>query len=150
MRTDYLGPVLPQVYRAPNRNWTRDSWDAALAGGTANHMSRERGSNYASIYTQITHLGGLQQREEEISSNLAFLAQDQILDQRSRIDAINNLAELDRINTLIVLVAGQVAESAKELGVRLNRADAQADFRGVLKRQRLLRGACVQEVPAVL
>ena len=145
VRTDYLGPVLPQVYRTPSRIWSRDAWDAALAGGTTNHMPRKRVSDYAAVYAQISDLRQLERRENEHTSSLAFLAQDQVLESRARTEAMHTLAELDRINNMIVLIAGQVATSARELGVKLDTAEARDEFTQVLKDQRRLRGRCVRD-----
>ena len=140
-----MGPVLPQVYRTPSRIWSRDAWDAALAGGAINHMPRKRVSKYAAVYAQISDLRQLETREDEVTSNLAFLAQDQILESHTRSETVSDLAELDRINNTMVLIAGQVETSARDLGVRLDTAQAQADFRQIIKSQRSLRGRCVQD-----
>lgn len=139
--------VMPVVYRAPFRPVPTDSWDNALASGTLNHLGSERVSALSSVYKQITEVGALQQEEQRTSARLAPLAFDMTLDPRVRADVIGELAELDRLNTLMLVMSKQLVESVRQLDLDFPADDFEMARRELIREQRAIRGSCVEAPP---
>lgn len=134
--------AIPIVYRAPSRVFTTDAWEQAKSTGVLNHMQSDEVSHYSGIYEQISHLRSLNQEEWGAIPGLSFLAFDGRLDADLRERALSRVATLDSYNSLIVLIARQIASAAEELDGRLSDT-ALADLRETLAGQRTMRGECV-------
>ena len=148
-----LGPAadasdkgIPVAYRAPNRAWKADQWEAAKAAGMLDHLNRDEVTSYGEIYSIIAGIRGLQQQEVGMAARLSFLSFDQRLDNRSRIEALATLGELDRINAGMASLGAQLVDDIRQMHLPLDHRRIAKDLHDVLLAQRRFRGACVKDV----
>ena len=99
--------VMPVAYRAPFRIPPRDAWENALATGTLNHLPTEHVMTLAAAYKQVSQISELQQEEQRAAAQLAPLAYDIAMDSHIRADMLRQLAELDRLNALMLVIGQQ-------------------------------------------
>lgn len=142
----FTKPSIPVAYRAPVRYWTADAWDTAKATGTINQMSNEELTSYESVYASIAGLRMLQEQEVEISPKLSILSFDQRLDNRSRLEALSTLAQLDQINARMSRWSSQLLARIAPLQLRFDRTALAKTMRDTFVAQRRLRGPCVKEM----
>lgn len=105
------GLVLAAAYRAPIRSMTSDAWKRALADGSLNHLPAERIVEYSGIYAAMASFMDLQREEGEAAARLSPLSTDRVLDGRARLDMLRDLANVDRISSLMALIAQQSIDS---------------------------------------
>jgi len=134
--------VLPVIYRAPNRVWTTDVWDQAKANGVVGHMSPTEVANYSGIYEQISDLRAQNAAEVRVTPSLAVLGFDGRMDAATRDRVLSSLAELDSLNTWIVVIANQIAEKAASSKRRMS-PELVRGTKEVFAMQRRIRGSCV-------
>jgi hypothetical protein len=138
---------MPVVYRMPNRVWTVDVWEQAKGVGLFNHMKAEDLALYSAVYEQIGDLRQINSDEQMQGPKLSFLGYDGTLEPAARVQALTTLAELDTQNRALILIAGQVADTAVTLDSKLPAA-ARLAFAKILAGQRKLRGSCVDDAAA--
>ena len=112
--------IMPDIYVSPWRDWTRGSWETAMASNTLSHIRPTRLNTYASAYKAIADIDDIIRRERATKGSLAPLvgaAFDQPEANRIRI-ALTNLDQ-DRAD---ILVAGRdLLNDVRELGISSRR-----------------------------
>jgi hypothetical protein len=141
------GTVIPPAYRAPSRAFLTDAWNSAMADGTVNHLKADRVQEYSGLYNLVAHLRQLQDEEQKAGASLAPLSFDGQLDDRSRAEMIARLAEVDRINSLMVVISGQIIDAIRDLKFGYDKADVTRAAKEIVAAQRALRGTCVESTP---
>ncbi len=139
--------VMPPAYRAPSRTFLRDAWTTAMASGTVNHMPAARVQLYSALYNQVEDMARLQEEEQSASANLTPLSYDGPLDDRTRTEMLAQLAQVDRINSLMALIGGQIIDALRDLKLEYDKAEVTAGANGVVTEQRGIRGTCVTPAP---
>lgn len=139
--------VMPPAYRAPSRTFLRDAWTTAMADGTVNHMPPARVQLYSALYNQVEDMARLQEEEQSAGASLTPLSYDARLDDRTRGEMIARLAEVDRINSLMALIGGQLIDSLRELKFGFEKAEVSKMTKAVVSEQRGIRGTCVTPAP---
>ena len=139
-------PKIAAVYRAPGEPWRTDAWETAKSTGALNHMPGDEVALYSLTYGGIAEMRDLDHAETSIEPRLSFLSYGQELDQRSRVDALNALAELDWINGTIATLSGHVVDGVRNLHLRLDRAAFAKELDHDIAEQRRIRGPCVKDV----
>jgi hypothetical protein len=146
-QTDANSGVLPPAYRAPRRYLRMDTWETAKNKGVLDHLPRGRVAAYSAIYTQLAHMQQLSDIERGEVPALAMLSYDGPLDAESRTHAIDSLAQLDSINSHLVLGARNLISAAE--GLQLEYSPAQKkDVAAIIQRLRIVYGDCVTVNPA--
>jgi hypothetical protein len=140
-------PVIPPAYRAPSRSFPTDAWSSAMADGTVNHLEADRVQEYSALYSQVAHLRQLQEEEQKAGASLTPLSFDGQLDDRSRAEMIARLAEVDRINSLMAAISGQIIDALRDLEFGYDKADVARYAKELVAAQRLARGTCVESTP---
>lgn len=135
-----------RVYGAPAKGWSQDAWDTAKSTGVLDHMSREEVATYSAVYGEVGAIRLFQDQEIPIQSKLSFLSVDQQLDNRSRIDALQTLGQLDELNTTITGLSSLLVEQIKRLNLHVDRRAFSHDLKETINRQRQYRGACVKDI----
>jgi hypothetical protein len=135
--------VMPVAYRAPSRTFVWDAWTTAMAGGTINHLPAERVERFSALYNQVQHMAALQVEEQRAGASLAPLGFDGRLNDLNRTEMIARLAEVDRINSLMALVAGQIIGALRELKFGYDKVEVAKAVREAVAEQRGIRGTCV-------
>jgi hypothetical protein len=143
----YYFNALPVVYRPPTRNATTSGWNNALSNGTINHLPVDRALRFSDLYNDIQRFQD-DQREEGIAiAKLSPLASDRVLNQDQRLQMLQAVSELDRINDLIVRVSRDFLDTLKAEHLGFDDAEVQRDRIEVLQVQRSYRGSCVEPLP---
>jgi len=135
--------VMPVAYRAPSRLLPTDAWKNTMANGTLHHLSSERVREMSSLYDQIAKFDELQGEEARAAAKLTPLAFDRSLSVASRTELLGSLAEVDRINALMALMAGQMIESVRGLRLKYLKSEVEKGRLELVQTQRAARGACV-------
>ena len=81
------------------------------------------------------------------AAELVPLAYDLTLDANLRAQLLINLAELDRLNTMMVVIGRQMLDTIRELSLGIPAADVEAARKAVIEDQRQIRGGCVAALP---
>ena len=139
--------VMPPAYRAPSRTFLWDAWTTAMSDGTVNHMPAARVQEYSALYNQVEHMAKLQEEEQRAGASLTPLSYNARLDDRTRGEMIARLAEVDRINSLMALIGGQIIDSLRELKFGFEKAEVSKMTKAVVSEQRGIRGTCVTPAP---
>lgn len=86
---------------------------------------------------------------EEVASGakLGPLGLDGELDQRTRIEMLQTVSELDRFNNALLTGSKELLESIRAANLKFNKAVTQQRRKEFLLVQRNYRGACVRELP---
>jgi hypothetical protein len=140
-------PVIPPAYRAPSRSFQTDAWNSAMADGTINHLMADRVQQYSALYNQVANLRQLQEEEQKAGASLTPLSFDGQLDDRSRAEMIARLAEVDRINSLMATISGQILDGLRDLRFGYDKADVAKYAKEIVAAQRVARGTCVESTP---
>ena len=135
-----------RVYGAPSKGWSQDAWDTAKSTGVLDHMSREDVATYSAVYGEVGAIRLFQDQEIPLQSKLSFLSVDQQLDNRSRIEALQTLGQLDELNTTITGLSSLLLEQIKRLNLHVDRSALSHDLNETIDRQRQYRGTCVKDV----
>lgn len=139
--------VMPPAYRAPSRTFLWDAWTTAMADGTVNHMPAARVQLYSALYNQVEHMARLQEEEQRAGASLTPLSYNARFDDRTRGEMIARLAEVDRINSLMTLIGGQVIGALRELKFGYDKAQVAKGAKMIVAEQRDIRGTCVTPAP---
>lgn len=139
--------VIPPAYRAPSRAFLTDAWNSAMADGTVNHLRADRVQEYSALYSLVADLRQLQEEEQKAGASLTPLSFDGQLDDRSRAEMIARLAEVDRINSLMAVISGQIIDALRDLKFGYDKADVARDAKEIVTAQRVVRGTCVESTP---
>lgn len=139
--------VIPPAYRAPSRAFLTDAWNSAMADGTVNHLRADRVQEYSALYSLVADLRQLQEEEQKAGASLTPLSFDGQLDDRSRAEMIARLAEVDRINSLMAVISGQIIDALRDLKFGYDKADVARDAKEIVTAQRVFRGTCVESTP---
>jgi hypothetical protein len=150
------GPVQPtphwdnrsfhRVYSVPLTGWSQDAWDAAKSGGVLDHMSHDEVASYSDIYGEIAGLRDFQNQELMLESNISFLSTDQQLDNRSRLDALGKLGQLDSLNAVNAGLSSLIVDQVQGLHLHVDRARFARDLQATIAGQRQYFGPCVKDV----
>jgi hypothetical protein len=136
--------VMPVPYRAPSRNFPTDAWQTAIASGTVNHMSPSQAQQLAGIYAQIRDFDASQREEAQAAASLGPLGFNRMLDDASRTRMLSALAEVDRINSLMAVVAKQVILAVRAEKLGFPRTKVEKLRNDIVGDQRDTRGNCVR------
>lgn len=139
--------IMPPAYRAPSRLFLSDAWTTAMADGTVNHLPAARVQNYSALYSQVAHMSKLQEEEQKAGATLTPLSFDGRLDDRTRTEMIARLAEVDRINSLMALISGQIIDALSDLKLGYDKSELAKTAKEVVTAQRGIRGTCVTPAP---
>ena len=107
-----------------------------MADGTVNHLKADRVQEYSALYNQVAHLRQLQEEEQKAGASLTPLSFDGQLDDRSRAEMIARLAEVDRINSLMALISGQIIDALRDLKFGYDKADVARDAKEIVTAHR--------------
>lgn len=146
----YYTNVLPVVYRAPKRISTSDAWSNALATGTINHLPRDRGLSLSGAYQLVHDFIEDEQQESIAESKLGPLGIDRRLSADTRIEMLQVISDLDRINNALATESTSVLELIGAANLGYNNAELQQARKELFKVQRDYRGRCVVDVPSQL
>ena len=106
----------PQIYRSPTRVWATTTFDRALGSEAFKRIPVDRAYDYASIFTLIRVQQQLNDVEFLASMGLAPLAYSQPdMTAEVRADALQQIANLDRHQSLIALASNQIVEAVLAL-----------------------------------
>lgn len=139
-----------RVYAVPLVGWSQDAWDTAKSAGVLDHMSRDEVASYSEVYGEIAGIRDFQNQELLLESNLSFLSADQQLDDRSRIDALGKLGELDTLNATNAGLGSLILEEMKSLHLHVDRAKSAEELKEEITSARKWRGNCVKDVQVQL
>lgn len=143
----YYVAIMPVVYRPPTRPIFEDAWHNALADGTINHLDRQQATTLSSAYESIEAFKDYQDQEGTTEALLSPLGTDRAIDEQTRTQMLQTVAQLDRINGLMVTETRDFLTSMKSLDLGVTRKDAEAIRADVLQTQRNYRGTCVAAPP---
>lgn len=143
----YYVAIMPVVYRPPTRPIFEDAWNNALADGTINHLDRKQATTLSSAYESVEAFKDYQDKEGATEALLSPLGADRAIDEQTRIEMLQTVAQLDRINGLMVTETRDFLTSMKSLDLGITSKDAEAIRKDVLQTQRDYRGKCVAAPP---
>lgn len=105
--------ALPQLYRAPTRLWTTASFDRAMGAEAFKRIPQERADAYVVLFALIANRREANLAEFYAGAGLAPLAYAQLdMNAEVRSDLLQQIAVLDRHQSLSLLTAGQIIEAA--------------------------------------
>lgn len=105
--------AMPQPYRTPIRLWTTSTFDRALGTEAFKRIPRERADAYSVLFSQIELARENNAAEYLAGAGIAPLAFTQHeMNVEVRAQLLNNLAMLDRMQGLAVLMSSQFIEDA--------------------------------------
>jgi hypothetical protein len=142
----YYRNVLPVVYRPPTRDPVIDSWTNALANGTVNHVPAERRGTLAAAYDNVRALLDYQREEEIAEAKLGPLGTDRSLSGDSRLEILQVVSDLDRINNALRRDSQELIGNVQQLRFHYDRNELEKYRRSLLDQQRGYRGKCVRDV----
>lgn len=137
-----LAYAVPAAYRMPARNFPRDVWDQAKAGGVLSHMRPQEISRYAIMFDDISDVKRINESERSLAATLSFLSFDGPLSAQDRSRALSTIAQLDHLNKDILSNLGRLVEAATALGGKFS-ADDEKTLIDYLDTQVRFRGPCV-------
>ncbi len=140
----YYNNVLPVVYRAPFRPIVSDAWQNAIDNGTINHLSAKRAGALESAYEVVRGFVARQNDEGLAETRLAPLATNRMLDANARIQMVQAVGDLDRINNTLVGGGETLLDAIRGARLEFNNGDIQKYRADVIKLQREYRGVCVR------
>jgi hypothetical protein len=111
--------VFQRLYRMPSRIWVDHEYRGSMATGSLATISPERASILAGFYGQVANQGAFNSEEERLGVSVAVLQFKRPLSAAERDRLLGALTRLDYLNSLMVIVARQSAESYKQLYPRL-------------------------------
>lgn len=134
----------PAAYRTPNRPWNDDVWVATQNGGVFSHMPRERVAAFAKVYARMEGLRKVNEFEHQVFPELLYLSFDTGLDAAARQRALATLGRLDWLNGTILLDGANLIDEVRAMRLDFSRTSLKRGMADVERRQRALRGECVQ------
>jgi hypothetical protein len=120
--------ALREVYHMPSRSWVTDAYREALTQGDLASMDPAKRGLLAGLYNQIDELGELNRNEQDLVTALAPLEMNRPLSDPERNQMISTLAQLDKTNGLIMLIALQNFQSVHDLGFAIGPTEASKYF----------------------
>jgi hypothetical protein len=135
------------VYRPPTRPVFSDAWRNAMADGTVNHLELKRAQSLSSAYQSADAFKEVTAEEGRVETKLSPLGSDRRIDDRTRLEMVQTVAELDRLNGFIVTESNDLFAAMRHANLGISRADVEAIRKEVLETQRSYRGACVAAPP---
>jgi hypothetical protein len=135
-----------RVYAVPLRGWSQDAWDMAKSTGVLDHMNRDELAAYSSVYGELAGIRDFQSQELTLESKLSFLSSDQQLDDRSRVDALSTLGQLDALNATTAGLSSLMIDEIKGLHLHVDQAARSQQLEQDIQGSREYRGACVKDV----
>ena len=135
-----------RVYAVPLRGWSQDAWDTAKSNGVLDHMSHDEAASYSAIYGEIAGIHDFQGQELLLESKLSFLSTGQELDNRSRIDALGTLGELDALNSTIAGLSSLIIGQVERLRMHVDSASRTSELKQIIDIERQYRGPCVKDI----
>jgi len=136
---------MPRVYVVPLWGWSQDAWDTAKSSAALDHMSHKEIASYSDVYGEIAAIRDLQAQELLLESGLSFLSTDQQLDNRSRLDALGKLGQLDALNSVNAGLSGLITDQMHGLRLNVDGAAFSKQLRAEIGDERRYRGACVKD-----
>lgn len=145
--TRYYSAVVPTVYRPPLRPVFSDVWRNALADGTINHLDQKQEQSLSSAYQSAEAFKSVQDEEGRAEAKLAPLGNDRNLDDRTRLEMVQTIAELDRLNVMLVTHSKDMFVAIGHADLGITGTDIDRIRNEVLQTQRGYRGNCVTASP---
>ena len=143
----YYFNALPVVYRPPTRNASTSGWSNALSNGTINHLPIDRATILSALYTDVEKFQD-DQREESIAiAKIGPLAEDRTLDSGERLQMLQAVSALDRLNDRLATDSRDFLDTLKAAHLGFDDAEVQKGRAQILNLQRGYRGACVKSLP---
>jgi hypothetical protein len=106
----------PQIYRSPTRLWGTASFDRALGSEAFKRIPANRADEYAGLFAQIRSQQELNSAEFLAAMGLAPLGYRQPnLTAEVRADALRQISNLDRHQSLIATASEQIVEASLSL-----------------------------------
>ncbi len=135
------------VYIVPNRPLITETWDNAVSSGTLNHMPQDRVLNMATMMSQYRQFYELQEEEAKTAAQLMPLAYDVKIGSDKRLEMLSAVGDIDRINSLMTVMASQMLESIRSLHLGFTPAEIEEARRDFVKQTRVFYGSCVVDKP---
>ena len=146
----YYVAVMPVVYRPPTRSMLDDAWRNALADGAINHLTSNEAQALSNAYGSVQDFRTIQDEENQVETKLSPLGFDGRLDRRARIEMIQAIAELDRLNDLLVTVSRNLHDAVRLAKLGITQAETEKVRTEMVNFQRNYRGTCVAAPPLKL
>lgn len=139
-----------QLYRVPSRVWVQDAYLSAVENGNLDILDLERQGQYAALYRQLSSAETRSGQESALASRLSPIRLKSGNSQAVRDDMRVALAELDRLNGVMVLVAEQIMETSSDMKIVFDPEDIELARKNKVLNQMLDRwrssyGACVDD-----
>ena len=139
--------VITPAYLPPSRLWNRDFWQNAVTSGVISRFPADKFTAFSDLYTNDGELADLQAQEAAAAARLSLLSRDRVLSRAERDELFGVLANVDRINGLMALVASQIIDGLKDAHLRYDKAAVERYRREMVQHDRAIRGACVADLP---
>jgi len=139
--------VAATVYSTPHREYPTDAWQAVLSSGVYSHLGAQKAEGLSGAYGQVRMLSQIRDQEAAALTRLSPLGYDINLSDDAKIRMLENLAEVDRLNSFMNLVSKQYVANLSGLKLKFKPAEVAAERREFLDEQRKFRGACVADPP---
>jgi hypothetical protein len=139
--------ISPTIYMSPHRPYSTDAWQTVLSSGVYGHLGVQRAANLSSVYQLIRDLSQIQDQEDAAEARLSPLGYDVNLSDDAKIQMLEALGNVDRLNTFMTLVANQYIRDLKRVKLSFNPTEVAKDRRAILTYQRKARGLCVTDPP---
>ena len=143
-RANAVRTIVPFAYRTPNRPWSGNVWEAAQNGGIFNHMPRDRVAAFSTVYARMESLRKVNELEQQTFPQLLYLSFDSQFDAAARQQTLAALGRLDWLNGTILLDSRMLIDEVRPMRLDFSRTNLKRDIEDVERRQRELRGNCVQ------
>jgi hypothetical protein len=140
----YYSNIMPVVYRPPVRAILSDAWRNALANGTVNHIDPSQAETIGALYGRADDFRTLEAEEGSTETRLTPLGFDRPLDERTRVEMLQTLAQLDRLNDRLVSDSNDLLDGIRGLKLGIAQKEAESIRNQALTVQRSYRGACVR------
>ena len=136
---------LPNLLRAPTRNWGSRHWEAGLARGTFDQMEEEQRSRLDSTFQTAEAAQEFQQDIYTLQGQMKTLAVTTTIGQSDRLRYYDMLGELDAKSGLLEHISSQIIESIEAQNIELSDADIQSGLESLAQfneRGRAVYGEC--------
>ena len=129
--SDADGFPMPFAYRAPSRAWNAEVWDGAMADGAWLHLKRDRARALSLLYLTVRSSRQANIDEKHESSDLSVLEDTDIaLSPDKRIELLQNVARLKRLNGELTSLSRQILRRIDDLGYLPSLADTERRLAG--------------------
>jgi hypothetical protein len=138
--------VAAQAYRAPERLWLDEAWQAARVNGALGHLPASEVTSFAEAYNRGDRMRQLQTEEKLAAARLAALAVDGPIDLHSRTELLGALAQVDHANSSMERSALQVLDYLRPVLADLPQEEVDRAIAQRIAIQRRFRGSCVRSL----